>query len=61
MGYITKGRGVSVHCKIVPTSRRCSTAREERKIDVEWNVTNTTLYPVELEVEAKTPTGLWRQ
>ena len=58
VGYITKGRGVSVHCKDCPNIKTVLDREEERKIDVEWNVANTTLYPVELEVEAKDSTGL---
>jgi len=58
VGYITKGRGVSVHCKDCPNIRTVLDREEERKIDVEWSIVSASLYPVELEIEAKDSTGL---
>lgn len=49
VGYITKGRGVSVHRKDCPNLQ---TLPAERAIDVEWCMDETQSYPVEIEIEA---------
>ncbi|MFO7819404.1 MAG: bifunctional (p)ppGpp synthetase/guanosine-3',5'-bis(diphosphate) 3'-pyrophosphohydrolase [Halanaerobacter sp.] len=51
-GYITRGRGVSIHRKDCPNFRSLKESEEERTIDVEWYVDEDNSYQVELEVEA---------
>jgi guanosine-3',5'-bis(diphosphate) 3'-pyrophosphohydrolase len=51
VGYITRGRGVSVHRTDCPNV--AALAKEpERKIDVQWNTEEESSYPVELAIEA---------
>lgn len=49
VGYITKGRGVSVHRKDCPNVKSLP---PEREIEVEWSMDDTQSYPVEIEIEA---------
>ena len=51
VGYITRGRGVSVHRADCPNVASLP-GFEERKIEVEWQVGETGAFPVEIEVEA---------
>ncbi|NMB13101.1 MAG: bifunctional (p)ppGpp synthetase/guanosine-3',5'-bis(diphosphate) 3'-pyrophosphohydrolase, partial [Firmicutes bacterium] len=51
VGYITRGRGISVHRTDCPNV--AALAKEpERKIDVQWNAEEESSYPVELTIEA---------
>ena len=52
VGYITRGRGVSVHRKDCPNLGTLST-EEGRIIEVFWEGTGQSSYPVELEVLAE--------
>lgn len=50
VGYITRGKGVAVHrvdCVNLPTDE------EPRFIEVEWENTEGSFYPVEIEIEAE--------
>ncbi len=51
VGYITRGRGVSVHRVDCPNVVALN-QEAERKIDVEWRVGDTGAFAVEIEVEA---------
>ncbi|MCK8815977.1 bifunctional (p)ppGpp synthetase/guanosine-3',5'-bis(diphosphate) 3'-pyrophosphohydrolase [Natroniella sulfidigena] len=51
-GYITRGRGISVHRSDCPNLKNLIEQEEERIIDVEWHVDQETSYEVEIEVEA---------
>jgi len=51
VGYITRGRGVSVHRTDCPNIRQLA-ADEERQIGVFWNNQGAGAYPVDLEVHA---------
>lgn len=56
VGYITRGRGISVH------SEDCSNVKNllyhpEREIDVEWDDEKGRVYPVVLRVETEDQTG----
>ena len=57
IGYITKGRGVSIH------TTECANIKdllsdEDRIIDVEWYNENTSSYNVDIEVYSNDRTGL---
>lgn len=51
-GYITRGRGVSVHRSDCPNLNNLDSNEPERMIDVEWYVDQKNSYEVELAVEA---------
>ena len=51
VGYITRGRGVSVHRTDCPNVLALN-GDAERKIDVEWRAGETGAFAVEIEVEA---------
>ena len=57
IGYITKGRGVSIHRKDC-TNVNDLLSEEERIIDVEWYEDKQTNYNVDIEVLANDRTGL---
>ncbi|WP_018247739.1 RelA/SpoT family protein [Orenia marismortui] len=52
IGYITRGRGVSVHREDCPNLHNLEETEQERIIDVEWYVDQQTSYEVELKIEA---------
>ena len=54
VGYITRGRGVSVHRKECQNAILLAMQEEARKVEVEWNEAEfkNNIYPVELRVEA---------
>jgi guanosine-3',5'-bis(diphosphate) 3'-pyrophosphohydrolase len=58
IGFITRGRGITVHRK------DCSSVRhedeQERLVKVEWSKSSKTLYPVRIRVEAWDREGLLR-
>jgi len=51
VGFVTRGRGVSVHRKVCPNARDL-VAQPERIIDVEWDRGTDTTYQVEVMIEA---------
>lgn len=51
VGYITRGRGVSVHRKDCPNVKTLE-QEQERCIDVAWDIERVESYQVELELEA---------
>ena len=51
VGYITRGRGVTVHRRDCPTAML--QAEPERRIEVEWEPVEGLSYPANLEIEAK--------
>ncbi|OCL25145.1 (p)ppGpp synthetase [Orenia metallireducens] len=52
VGYITRGRGVSVHRGDCPNLKNLEETEEERIVGVEWYVDQQTSYEVELKIEA---------
>lgn len=56
IGYITRGRGVSVHRANCPNVMVID--NPDRVIEVEWDAETPTSYHVEIEVEAIDRTGL---
>ena len=57
IGYITKGRGVSVHRKDC-TNIKILISEENRMIDVEWSKNEKTSYDVTIEIYANDRDGL---
>ncbi|AGB41759.1 (p)ppGpp synthetase, RelA/SpoT family [Halobacteroides halobius DSM 5150] len=52
IGYITRGRGVSVHRTDCHNLEKLKNNEPERIIDVKWHVDQKATYDVELEIEA---------
>ena len=62
-GFVTKGRGVSIHRSDCSNFRNMAVGTPERVIDVQWNAatpTDPSLYPVDIAVEASDRQGLLR-
>jgi GTP pyrophosphokinase len=63
-GFVTRGKGVSVHRTDCSNFRELAARTPERLIDVEWgtpkSVTGTAVYPVDVAVEASDRQGLLR-
>ena len=57
VGYITKGRGVSVHRKDCPNIKSLI-SEENRMIDVEWYVENKENYQADIEIHSNDRSGL---
>ena len=51
-GYLTKGRGVSVHHTGCATLRRLLSAQPDRQLPVEWNAPQAGGHEVEAVIEA---------
>ncbi|NLM26478.1 MAG: bifunctional (p)ppGpp synthetase/guanosine-3',5'-bis(diphosphate) 3'-pyrophosphohydrolase [Firmicutes bacterium] len=51
IGYVTRGRGVSIHRVDCPNIKEIADDKE-RQIEVFWNTDETDSYPVEIEVRA---------
>jgi GTP pyrophosphokinase len=59
-GFVTRGRGVSIHRIECPSYRALAAREPERLIDVTWGDTGQTLYPVDISVHARDRQGLLR-
>jgi GTP pyrophosphokinase len=62
-GYVTRGRGVSVHRRDCAALRELQTREPERVIEVDWSTPatgHTPAYPVDVMVEAVDRQGLLR-
>ncbi|MGI5999225.1 MAG: RelA/SpoT family protein, partial [Lutispora sp.] len=57
LGYITKGRGVSIHRKDCPNARDLL-ADPERLVEVEWNTQSMVSYNADVQVRANDRQGL---
>lgn len=60
IGYITRGRGLSVHRRDCPNILALN-GQAERCIEVEWDVEDTGSYPVEIAIEARDRVNLLSQ
>ena len=60
VGYVTQGRGVSVHSRGCPEFMRLETEEPARVVDVQWNQSEAEVYPVEIHIRAWDRTGLLR-
>ncbi|MGE5416432.1 MAG: RelA/SpoT family protein [Acidobacteriota bacterium] len=52
IGYITRGKGVSVHRVDCPNIRAHAISEYDRIVEVDWIITGQTVYTVEIEVTA---------
>jgi len=59
VGFVTRGRGVSVHRADCPNARDLLNS-PERIIEVEWDSDASTVYNAEIHIEARDRTGLLR-
>ncbi len=60
IGFITKGRGVTIHRTDCKNILNMSTEMSSRLIAVDWNVRSEQIYPVDIMVEAIDRKGLLR-
>jgi GTP pyrophosphokinase len=60
IGYITRGRGVTIHRRDCPNILRFDDERRERLIEVDWDVTGDKTYPVDVQIESFDRPGLLR-
>ena len=60
VGYITLGRGVSIHRSDCVNLKRLETAHPERVIAVEWGAAGDRAFPVDINVRAFDRRGLLR-
>jgi GTP pyrophosphokinase len=59
-GYVTLGRGVTIHRGNCPSLVRMRATRPERVLQVQWNLGTDSLMPVQIRVEAYDRRGLLR-
>jgi len=60
VGYITRGRGVTIHRRDCPNLLRLQQAEHERLLEVDWTQETRNTYPVEIQVRAYDRQGLLR-
>lgn len=60
IGYITRGRGVSIHRRDCPNVLRLAAEERERLLEVDWGGVASEVYPVEIEILAYDRSGLLR-
>jgi GTP pyrophosphokinase len=60
VGFVTRGRGVSIHRRGCTAFRALAERQSERIIDVDWGETGATLYPIDIVVHAQDRPGLLR-
>ncbi|MRS12929.1 MAG: bifunctional (p)ppGpp synthetase/guanosine-3',5'-bis(diphosphate) 3'-pyrophosphohydrolase [Actinobacteria bacterium] len=58
IGFVTRGRGVSVHRGDCPNARELVATNPERILEVEWDTGTSTTYQVEILIEAMDRTRL---
>jgi GTP pyrophosphokinase len=59
-GYVTLGRGVTIHRASCPSLLRMRGTKPERVLQVQWNLANDSLMPIQIRVEAYDRRGLLR-
>jgi GTP pyrophosphokinase len=60
VGYITRGRGVTIHRRDCPNALRLAEQERERILEVGWGNAAEDVYPVEIEILAYDRAGLLR-
>jgi GTP pyrophosphokinase len=58
IGYVTRGKGVTVHRRDCPNLKPYLRQETPRLIPVEWSLSGQAFYPVEMEIEALDRVGL---
>ena len=58
VGYITQGRGITVHRVDCKNLRNKRDFPDERKVEVEWGLPGETKYAVDIQIEATDRTGI---
>ncbi|MXR35483.1 RelA/SpoT family protein [Craterilacuibacter sinensis] len=59
-GFVTKGRGISIHRSNCLTLKRLSADAPERLISADWGEQKNSVFPIDLEVSARDRPGLLR-
>ena len=59
-GFITQGRGVTIHRQDCPNLLNLATREQERMIEVAWGREQKAVYPVDIMIQAYDRTGLLR-
>lgn len=59
-GYITRGRGITIHRSDCPNVLRVNDDDKERIIEVSWSSTSDSTYPVDVKITAYDRQGLLR-
>jgi GTP pyrophosphokinase len=59
-GFVTRGRGVSIHRRDCPSWSALSKRHPERCIEVAWGATGQAMYPVDLSIHAQDRPNLLR-
>ena len=60
VGYVTRGKGITVHRVSCPNVGRIRSRESERLIEADWGVPRDQLFPVDIVVEASDRQGLLR-
>jgi GTP pyrophosphokinase len=60
VGFITRGRGVTIHRQGCASLARLSEESAERLISADWRISGEARYPVDIEIEALDRQGLLR-
>jgi GTP pyrophosphokinase len=60
MGFVTRGRGVSIHRRDCPSYAALAGRHPERLIDVDWGDTGDALYPIDIGIHAQERPNLLR-
>ena len=60
VGFITRGRGVTIHRQGCASLARLSDESAERLIAADWSISKEGRYPVDIEIEALDRQGLLR-
>ena len=60
VGYVTHGRGISIHSRGCPEYLRLQSEEPERVVNVQWNQSENDVYPVDIHIRAWDRTGLLR-
>src|SRR3546814_8515563 len=59
-GFVTRGRGVSIHRRDCPSYAALAGRHSERLIAVDWGDTGEALYPIDLSIHAQERYNLLR-
>jgi GTP pyrophosphokinase len=60
VGFVTRGKGITIHRASCPNVARIESREPERLIDASWGATREQLFPVDIVIEASDRQGLLR-